>query len=509
MSRFILPIVFFSLAIIIAGINRGFDFSDEGLYVFLTDPYQANEGGIFNYDLFFKLIYRFTGWEFGIIGLRIIRLFSYLAGAWALSIFWKNTNSEKAISLEIYLLAVSVLFSGYAFLPSSLSYNSISVVLACFWLAVISKKESTWTNYLTLGLILGFTFYVKITTCLVLGSLTLGVSFYKREFGWKLVSGLTIPFIVMEFIFFIFLRETGVFRILVGLDLMKSRNDYAYFLLVKYLAVGVFWLILVFLPFWLAGFYHRKSRLKPIFFGLLGILSLISIFTDTTITDERNHAVLLVTTGVIGFVTGKYGIRNLTSTGQMPFFLLIGMPFFLFFGSNVYWLRLGIHYWVFWIFGLMMFFSQFPRSIQNGLKSAIAIASLILVINGIWVSPFGQEPLWKADLIWEYGSGKSILLTQKQVDLLRDLKKITDSYSNNEVVAIYGIPGILYLLDKNSPKSPGYWSRSHLDSYFPEGVKGDIILYSASDSVPRGEWDTFKKQKYGMPNGEEIQVLWR
>jgi len=27
--------------------------------------------------------------------------------------------------------------------------------------------------------------------------------------------------------------------------------------------------------------------------------------------------------------------------------------------------------------------------------------------------------------------------------------------------------------------------------------------------LPRGDWDTFKKQKYGMPNGEEIQVLWR
>lgn len=509
MSRFLLPIVFLSIAIILAGINRGFDFSDEGLYVFLSDPDQANEGGIFNYDLLFKILQKLFGIEFGIIGLRFIRLFSYLAAAWALGIFWKNINSEKEISFEVYLLAVLGLFSGYAFLPSNLSYNSISVVLACFWMAIISKNENTWNDYLGLGLILGFTFYVKITTCLVLGSLTLGVSFYKREFGWKLISGLIIPFLAMELVFILFLNETGVFRIIVGLDLMKSRNDYGYFPLVKYLIVGVFWLTLVFVPFWLAGFYHRKSPLKPILSGLLGSVSLITIFIFTQITDEWNHAVLLVTTGITGFVSGKYGIRNLTSTKQMPFFLLMGMPFFLFFGSNVYWLRLGIHYWVFWIFGLMMFFSQFPRSVQNGLKLGIAFVSLILVINGIWVSPFGQEPLWKTDRMWEYGFGKSILLTQKQVDLLSDLKKITDKYSNDQVLAIYRNPGILFLLDKNSPKSPGYWSRSHLNSYFPEGVKANIILYSASDSLPQGEWDTFKKQKYEMPNGDEIQVLWR
>jgi hypothetical protein len=36
MSRFLLIIVSISIAIVVAGINRGFDFSDEGLYVFLV-----------------------------------------------------------------------------------------------------------------------------------------------------------------------------------------------------------------------------------------------------------------------------------------------------------------------------------------------------------------------------------------------------------------------------------------------------------------------------------------
>lgn len=509
MSRFLLAIVFISTAIIIAGINRGFDFSDEGLYAFLADPQQTNDGGIFNYDLFFKLINSLFGIEFGITELRFIRLFSYFAGAWAIAVFWRNINSEKSISPEIYLLAVLGLFGGYGFLPSSLSYNSISVVLACFWLAMISKKEKQWIDHLILGIILGLLFYVKITSCLILGSLTLGLSFYKGEFNWKLISGLVISFILLELSFFLFFRETGTSRILTGLDMMSSRKDYGYILLFKYLAVGFLWLSIVFTPFWISGYFFRKSKLPAYGFGLLGLSGLVLVFIYTYITDEWNHAALLVTMAVLGFVLGKNGIRNMSLNQQLNLLLLIGMPFFLFFGSNVYWLRLGIHYWVFWIFGLMFLFSGLPLIFQNGLKIATAGISLIVLSNGIWLSPFGQEPLWNADQTWEYGSGKSILLSQNQVDLLYDLKEKTDQYSSDQVIAIYRIPGILYLLDKNSPKSPGYWSRSHLNSSFPGGVNFDLIIYAPSDSLPYGEWESYKKQRYGMPNGEEIQVLWR
>jgi hypothetical protein len=46
MSRFLLEILFISMALVIAGINKGFDFSDDGLYMFLVDPHQAKVGEI-------------------------------------------------------------------------------------------------------------------------------------------------------------------------------------------------------------------------------------------------------------------------------------------------------------------------------------------------------------------------------------------------------------------------------------------------------------------------------
>jgi hypothetical protein len=93
--------------------------------------------------------------------------------------------------------------------------------------------------------------------------------------------------------------------------------------------------------------------------------------------------------------------------------------------------------------------------------------------------------------------------------LLKELKVKTDQYRSDQVMAIYRIPGMLYLLDKNSPKSPGYWNKSHLNSYFPEGFNSDLIIYSPSDSLPAGDWKAYKKQRLGISNSEEIQVLWR
>jgi hypothetical protein len=134
-------LVLLSIVAIIFAMPRGFDISDEGLYVLLADPNQENIGGIFNYDLFFKVIYKFTGLEFGIIGLRIIRLISYFIGAYGLALFWKNFFESQRLSSSIFLLALAGLFAGYGFLPPTLSYNSISVVAVCIWLGIISNPS--------------------------------------------------------------------------------------------------------------------------------------------------------------------------------------------------------------------------------------------------------------------------------------------------------------------------------------------------------------------------------
>ena len=101
--------------LVFTGINRGFDISDEGLYVLLADPRQDNVAGIFNYDLIFKLIYQGIGYSFSLVELRILRLIGYLMGALALTGFWKNVSAEPKMSAEVFWISCLGLFSVMVF----------------------------------------------------------------------------------------------------------------------------------------------------------------------------------------------------------------------------------------------------------------------------------------------------------------------------------------------------------------------------------------------------------
>ena len=70
----------------------GFDISDEGLYAFLADPLQPNPQAVFNYDLFFKLIFSLTELKFSLIQLRLLRLLGYLIAAWSLALLTSTGN---------------------------------------------------------------------------------------------------------------------------------------------------------------------------------------------------------------------------------------------------------------------------------------------------------------------------------------------------------------------------------------------------------------------------------
>ena len=116
----------------------GFDISDEGLYAFLADPLQPNPQAVFNYDLFFKLIFSLTELKFSLIQLRLLRLLGYLIAAWSLALFFKNYFAHKKASWQIFSFIFIGICLGYAFLPQTLSYNSLNVTLSCVWLAVLS-----------------------------------------------------------------------------------------------------------------------------------------------------------------------------------------------------------------------------------------------------------------------------------------------------------------------------------------------------------------------------------
>jgi hypothetical protein len=463
---------------VILGINRGFDVSDEGLYVLLAHPLQENQGGIFNYDLFFKLFHQITGIHFGIVGLRLLRLFIYSLGALALAVFYRNLKGEKRLSLESYLISLLGLMAGYGFLPASLSYNHLSVVLAAGCLALLSTRVSKLTQNLSLGLLLGILVYVKVTTALLLGLLTLGLMLYEKRLNWKVLFALLIPFILLEGVFYLTLSANAIIRLSDGLSIQTGREDYHWWTLVKHTGVGAFWSLLLFV----ISFLSFRLIKKKFFQALLIISAFHLTFFITHITDEWNHFFLLLGVVIWAWFFAKSDFSRFSAKEKIWILLLLVLPFVLHFGSNVYWLRIGIHYLVFWIMAWLILAEKARLKSFKWVNIGISFSALLLVFNGLWWHPFEQRELWKNTDNWEYLPGKTIRLSSHQISTLQKLK--IQIGEEKELLAAYRISGIPFLLGKTLPQSPGYWDQEQLKGFFPEGYSKDV-LFSPIDSLPQ------------------------
>lgn len=494
------------MAVIILGINRGFDFSDEGLYQLLFDPNQSNQGGIFNYDLFFKLIFKFSGIEFGIVGSRWIRLLSYFLGAYFITLFWKNFKENKQIDLNIFIVSLFGLLAGYSFLPPSLSYNSLSVVLACIWLYLVTLPKQTFSRFLKMGIVLALLFYVKITSYLLLGILTIGIFWNKSEFNWKSIIGLVLPIVFFEVVFYLMFSESGFLRILDSYKMMGNREDYSWGLIFKNNAVGVFWSLLVLIPFFITSLI--KTKIKYLLLLLSSIFG-IWIFYKTKITDEWSHMILIFSLGYLGWILGQRKIKEIPNRNLSYVLLLFIFPFCLHFGSNVYFLRIGIHYWHFWILACFILLDSVGKVGREYVLFFVPFITLILLYNGIWLKPFGEIPLSKYDQEWEYKPGKKINLTKEMVSTLADIKGKIKGIPNQNIIALYRNPGWLVLLGLNAPKNPGIWDKDQSNSFYPDFPKNfDVILYFSYQNLPDQVALDFYSKSYQLPQGE-LKLLWR
>lgn len=500
MNKFLAGASIFCVIVIISGLNRGFDFTDEGLYALLTEPNQENKAGIFNYDLFFKLYFRLTGYTFSLIELRLLRLLSYLLAAFALVGFWKHLTGDAKIKAEIFWISSLGLFAGYAFLPPTLSYNSLTVVLTCFWLNLITKEQKSILIALLLGVIVSAMVYVKISLVLIFLPATFLILIFWQKVKPIHSLVLMMPLLLSELIFLFLLGENAWMRLQEGIPLNVQRNGYQFAMMVKSIAVGGFWLCVTGAIFFgIAYFRNSKSPLYTAM-KIIAIYSLLVICYLTHITDEWNPLVLLAAGAFFGYQIGL-GSLQIGKTNLWIIFLIL-LPFILHFGSNVYWLRSGIQYLVFWLLGFRWLFGKLKSELSLG----IGFLSIFLVFNGIWWHPFGHEkPLWTHKLEWKMDDGNRLLLDPELVRLATEIKEFQSHYSQSEIVTAYRIPGMAYLTGSTIPLSPGIWEKSQLEGLF--GKKPKMMIYNNLQDLPES-W-TFNYQKeLGVFRSDSLQLLW-
>jgi hypothetical protein len=490
------------LLLVLSGINRGFDISDEGLYVLLTQPLQENKQGVFSYDLFFKAFYQVTGFSFSIVSLRLVRLISYLFGVWALASAWKTFHKESRIRADIFLIMSLGIFAGYSFLPPSLSYNSLTLVLACFWLYLLLKDGADLRRKYFLGAILGILVYVKFPSAVVLGLLTLVFFARKKQLGASGLLGLIFPFLILEASFLLIVGENFIIRISEGHNALTQRPDYNLLHLLKINAVGGFWVLLVGIPFGLSGFF-RTNKLSKMFFILGCLLTLFSIW-KTHITEEWNHLGLLLFACLLAYLIGLRFKEK--PHFNWEFIGLLVLPFLLHLGSNVYWLRLGIHFWVFWIFAALLLVSDYPKW-KSQVFGIVGFLVPIGVFTGIWWKPFElPKPLWESNTPFHIPNGETILLDSELANVAEELNAHPEINSRKELLAIYRNPGIVYLLGKTMPLSPGIWDQEQLEQVFLQEEIPEALLFQGRFSLPQ-KWSFQDSSQVWELRGSKLILL--
>lgn len=485
------------LILILSGINRGFDISDEGLYVMLTVPTQENEAGIINYDLFFKLFFKVTGITFSLVDLRLTRLVGYLFAAVALTQFLKNRFEIVMSRQRLFILSTLGLFSGYAFLPPTLSYNSITVVLGCFWLYCVFSDYSSNRKAFFLGLILAMMIYVKVTVAFALLFLTVGMFAFRKKLSFQSAVLLFFPILVLECIFWISIKDFALNRLLAAIPLTTSRPGYGFIAMLKSPFIGF---IFTLIGLALGGFVAKTKEqgLGVFIFAVVAVIGfLVWMIRFTHITDEWNHALLLVTSIFLGFLPVHSKSDWCFSTEKIILFLF---PFILHLGSNVYWLRIGIHYWIFWVVLIVICAGTF----SDKLLTAIATISLILVFNGIWWHPFGQDkPLWAHKFEFDRG-GDFIKIDKELIDAANQIRAFAEARGLTEMHSAYRIPGLVWLTGLNSPISSNFWDKVQLEN---SGlVPPAELLFCPIYKLPDG-WNYPNSQSLGPIQGNVVYLL--
>lgn len=466
--------------------DKGFDISDEGFYAYLAKPSQQNSQSPLQYDLFFKLFYQYTGVSLGLIELRIIRLFIYLI---AVSFTWKlfKIFIEKQAPILGLFVSWNLVFAGYSFLPQTLSYNHITSILGIiFFYGFIHRyhlKNNSISNLIYIALAIVFLLYVKISVALLLFFLIFLCEFYlikTQKFRiLKIIIGI---FMLFEFAFYFALESNLLINLFAGIDIFQHRESYQFFYLAKTLAVGLMWSF----AFFLCGMIFQKggseTGVRFYSFRTISILLFLLILSIVSITDESVYILPSFLLFMLGYLIAKKW-RELSSSTGILVLLLLGVPFVVHAGSNVYFLRLVNHN--IWSWGLAVcILMPYPK-----LKSYSIILSVIvsiIVFDGMVFRPFGQDALWNQTQSWSYSNGsKSIKISRTLHKELTQLNQLLLEYEIDdlECVAFFKNPGYLYLLDRHFGYSVNIWDTEQLENLDFENIK--CIIFTSEDDIPK------------------------
>ncbi len=165
------------LFVLIWGLNKGFDFSDEGFALLgITHPADMHPGGLYQWPFY----YLFHWFHPGLIFYRSLRILLLLISVGFLfnslchyfeSIYLPLNNLHKIMLLSLLCIGISISYSIYA---GMLSYNSITLIIGILISSIyielqIRKAKTPFINLVVLASILcTYEFFCRFPTAIPL-----------------------------------------------------------------------------------------------------------------------------------------------------------------------------------------------------------------------------------------------------------------------------------------------------------------------------------------------------
>jgi hypothetical protein len=504
LSHKILKYIFLStfislLLIIIWGINKGFDITDEGFYIL---GYQSDqESGITIVTNFQRIIKHFFGViSLDIINVRILRLVLQILSTAIFSYALKVWIDKKVDFIYVFsLLGIGSLLS-FGFGPQSLSYNSLLsiCIISAFsflLLGIKAEKFNTRLFYLLItGILLSLSTFIKppagviVSIALLIFYFSIGPSGYRTKFantGYVLL-GVSL----MTIYYFSFIQSFDSFykSFTITLDVLNQnsktvnlKDSHSNQALIKRIIDLIFLIynILCFVCIYLIGFFLIKKLIKKkliyLFVNILLAIVFIIHFNSEylVINYERNATPYMTITlfiiiyPIIELIRNKEPIHNKSLISSIA--ILFFLPFLGAFGTNNALISNSMYMLVCWMGILVLVYYGINSSkiFSFFILGLLSISSLYLFINHYVLSPYRIDSLLNQNTKI---SSERVLVdapTKAYLTKIHSILKNNNFKAGDLIIGIYKMPGIIYLNKGRSPGSSIHpWNEAQNDLFY-------------------------------------------
>lgn len=399
------------IALITYTFNKGFDFTDEGNYLLLSNPHQPISHSLYNYDVIFKILYNSLGIELNIVGLRLVRLVGTLGGSIMLGLAIIRLNRKGILvlplsKLNIILLVIFFSFSSYTLYAQSLSYNTLILIfsliaISCLLFTETSKSKINYLYYFIIGLcVLGLWVCKPPSAVFVSGIIviyTLWRGFYRKEIkqGILYVLVFILSLVIADVILARFYPRTWFISLAKNiLEFSKIDKTHNGILLFLSFFQQTALLFESFVLGWIASFLYFQYRLKYLQYAIVGAGLLVLLIITQWYTPATHS--LFIPLGVFyllgydAFRAGKFAREDMTHRTVL-ILVMLGMPLACTIGTNTLVINnLTVHSTFFFT---ALFFLPESSIFKPGRQVIIVAGLTVIVLLNLILYPYRQQPL--------------------------------------------------------------------------------------------------------------------